>query len=168
MKLFMIYIGGKTKQAIIELHDMRFVIAENIEQTYDELRKGWWGEPETLHLDCWGAVESADGYNLRLKTIPSDSENKLYFVNLGGYSTEEFTELHKNVLVVAPTESKAKVRALKQILDWQSHHKDYQFEIEHLLALDQVAHEKNLYIHLEPTDNPVPFEFTAKYVPIGK
>lgn len=168
MKLFMIYIGGKTKQAIIELHDMRFVIAQNIEQTYDELRKGWWGEPETLHLDCWGAVESADGYNLSLKTTPQESENKLYFVNLGGYSTEEFTELHKNVLVVAPTESKAKVRALMRILDWQSHHKDYQFEIEHLLALDQVAHEKNLYIHLESTDNPVPFEFTAKYVPIGK
>lgn len=168
MKLFMIYIGGKTKQAIIELHDMRFVIAENIEQTYEELRKGWWGEPETLHLDCWGAVESADGYNLSLKPTPQESENKLYFVNLGGYSSEEFTELHKNVLVVAPTESKAKVRALKQILDWQSHHKDYQFEVEHLLALEQIVLAKNLYIHLEPTNNPVAFEFTAKYVPIGR
>lgn len=76
--------------------------------------------------------------------------------------------MHKNVFVVAPNESKAKVRALKQILDWESHHRDYQFELENILDLSQTAEEKNLFIHLEEKDNEKQFEFTCKYVPIGK
>lgn len=34
-KLFIIYIGGSHEKAFIELHDMRFVIAETIEDTYE-------------------------------------------------------------------------------------------------------------------------------------
>ena len=77
--------------------------------------------------------------NITLKPeAPLDSDNKLYFVNLGGYDNNEFTELHKNILVVASNTSKAKVRALKQILDWQSHHRDYQFELESILSVSQL------------------------------
>lgn len=169
MKLFVIYIGGIHEKAFIELHDMRFVIADKIEDTYEELRKTWWGTPESLHTDAWGALEYADGHNIVLKDHPPlDTENKLYFVNLGGYDSNEFTELHKNVFVVAPTASKAKVRALKQILDWQSHHRDYQFELENILDVSEMAKTQNLYIHLEPSDVEKKFEFTCKYNPIGK
>ena len=35
MKLFAIYIGGTHEKALIELHDMRFIIAENIKDTYE-------------------------------------------------------------------------------------------------------------------------------------
>jgi hypothetical protein len=168
MNLFVIYIGGKHKDAFIELHDIRFVLAETIEDTYEELKNSWWGEIETLHLDCWGILKSAGNYNIRLKKEPANSENKLFFVNLGGYDLNEFTELHKNVFVVAPTESKAKVQGLKQILDWKSHHRDYLYEVENIVNLNKIVAEKNLYIHLEPTDAPDPFEFTCKYVSIGK
>ena len=37
--------------------------------------------------------------------------NKLFFVNLGGYDPDEFTELHKNVLLVAPDAKTAKAKA---------------------------------------------------------
>lgn len=50
MKLFAIYIGGAHKKSLIELHDMRFVIANTIEETYDTLRQSWWGIPASLHL----------------------------------------------------------------------------------------------------------------------
>jgi hypothetical protein len=89
-------------------------------------------------------------------------------VNLGGYDPNEFSELHKNVFVVAPTESKAKVKALKTILDWQSHHKDYLYDVEQAVNLSALAAEKSLYIHLEPTTTPEPFSFSCKYHPIGK
>ncbi len=39
MKLFIIYIGGTHENAFIEVHDMRFVIAKTIEDTYDSLKK---------------------------------------------------------------------------------------------------------------------------------
>lgn len=48
MHLFVIYIGGSHSQSLIELHDMRFVIASTIEETYDALRQSWWGTPISL------------------------------------------------------------------------------------------------------------------------
>ncbi len=57
MNLFMIYIGGTIHGALIELHDMRFVCADKIEDTYSSLKKNWWGSPESLHLDAWGMVK---------------------------------------------------------------------------------------------------------------
>ena len=119
MKLFVIYIGGAHEKSFIELHDMRFIIAEKIEDTHNQIRESWWGIPEKLHIDAWGELRYADGYNIHLKSEPSENtENKLYFINLGGYDNNEFTELHKNVFIVAESESKAKVKALKQILHW--------------------------------------------------
>lgn len=56
MKLFLIYIDGAHERSFIELHDIRFIIANKIEDTYDALRSSWWGKPGTLHLDSWGAL----------------------------------------------------------------------------------------------------------------
>lgn len=168
MKIFAIYIGGSMPNSLIELHDARFVLAETLEDTVPELKSTWWGTPESLHMDCWGELTSADGHNIHLKPEPATGEDKLWFVNLGGYDPTDFTELHKNVFVVAPTESKAKVRALKQILDWKSHHKDYIQDVEKLTCLSEIALAKGLYIHLEKTDTPTPFTFKYGYNPLTK
>ena len=168
MKLFVFFIGGDIEGSLIELHDARFVAAETMEDTYPAIKKSWWGRPESLHLDCWGELTSADGHNVVLKSEPPEGENRLWFVNLGGYDPAEFIELHKNVFVVAPNESKAKVRALKYILDWKSHHKDQQYEMEKMSDIGDILKKQGLYIHLEPTDTPVPFTFTTGYKPIGK
>lgn len=168
-KLFGIYIGGAHEKSIIELHDMRFVVADSIEDTYEELKNTWWGTPESLHLDAWGVVRWADGYEVHIKDIPSDDNtNKLFFVNLGGYDRHQFTELHKNVFVVAENSSKAKVKALRQILDWESHHRDYQLEIDNITCINNLTDTENFYIHLVPTSEEIPFEFTCKYTPIGQ
>jgi hypothetical protein len=168
MKLFAIYIGGSTDRSLIELHDMRFVIADSIENTHDDLKAGWWGTPDSLHIDCYGELVSTDGYNIHLRKEPSVGDEKLYFVNLGAYDPQDFTELHKNVFVIAPTESKAKVKALKIIQDWGAHHVDFMYDIEKMFCLNDIAREKSLYIHLEKTDKPEPFEFVCKYMPLDK
>lgn len=168
MNLFVIYIGGKITGSLIELHDMRFVIADTIEDTYEELRQSWWGESKSLHLDCWGILKSTDTHHIVLKDQPTTSPEKLYFVNLGGYDPALFTELHKNVFVVAENEADAKIKAVKQIADWGSPHRDYSYDIENIFCITQaMADKKNYYIHLQPTDKPQAFEFIAKYVPIG-
>ena len=110
MKLFAVYIGGDIKGANIELHDMRFVLADSIESSYDEVRRQWWGTPSSLHIDCWCELSRADGYRILLKPEPSTDTKKLYYVNVGGYDGKEFAELHKNIFVVEETESKAKVK----------------------------------------------------------
>lgn len=167
MKLFVIYIGGAHEKSFIELHDMRFIIANKIEDTYDSLIDSWWGIKNKLHIDAWGALEYVDGYNIHIKDEPQeDIGNQLYFINLGGYNSAEFTELHKNVFVVAPNESKAKLKALKQILDWESYHRDYQFEVDDVLDVSKIISHDKKYIHLEPTDNERKFEFICKYTPL--
>jgi hypothetical protein len=170
MKLFVFYIGGSMKNAHIELHDIRFCIGETLEGCFGRLRAEWWGEPDSLHLDCWGELTHADGYDISfVKSASGDASpgaDRLYFVNLGGYAPEEFTELHKNVFVVAPTESKAKVRALKTVLDWKGHHKDYSYDVERTVCLDGVAASGGYRIVLTPAAEK-PFRFEQGYRPIG-
>lgn len=168
MKLFAIYIGGEMQGANIEVHDVRFVVAPSIEETYAILRSQWWGVPRSLHIDCWAELTHADGYDITLSTEPSADTPKLYFVNLGGYEPIEFAERHRNVFVVAESESKAKTRALRQVRNWIEPHRDDLYEAEHVFALDCAADEQRLFIHLTPTEEPREIEFTCQYIPIRK
>lgn len=59
-------------------------------------------------------------------------------------------------------------RFSKQILHWQSHHRDYQYDVDHMIKVDKYLAIKDYYIHLIPSDESKPFLFTCKYVPIGK
>lgn len=168
MNLFVIYIGGMHEKSLIELHDIRFVVANSIEETYPYLRNSWWGRSEGLHLDSWGILKYADGYNISLRPTAYSGIEKLYFVNLGGYDKTKFTELHENVFIVASTPEEAKVKAKNLVSHWEVPHKDNQYEIEHILDVSNIIDNKDLYIHLEKADKEGKFEFTCKYVPIWK
>ncbi len=160
MNLFMVYIGGYKDNANLELHDMRFVIGEKIEDCYPTLKNQWWGDEKGFHMDAWGVVKSADGYNVSINNTPAKQSEKLWFVNLGGYDPEQFTELHKNVLVVANDHTEAKLRAKEQIKNWTKPHRDKWFEVEKVLELTNIDDK---YIHLHKTDKPTEFEFTCDY-----
>lgn len=170
MYLFVIYIGGAHKCSLIELHDIRFVVGNTIEETYETLRQSWWGIPESLHLDAWGILNYADGYSISIDNESiAETKHKLYFVNLGGYDQNRFTELHKNVFVVAPDEHQAKQKAIQQIIEWESPHRDYLHQVDSLIDLNLlVANDNGLHIHLKKEVEEKPFEFTCRYVPIGK
>lgn len=168
MKLFAFYVGGDTETSNIELHDLFFSVGEKPEDCYEDLKKQWWGTPQSLHIDCFGDLHHANGYDIILKSEPYSEDQQLYFANLGGYDTTLFTELHKNLFVVAPTESKAKVKALKTVPEWSLHHKDNLYEVENMLCLNDLLKEKDIHIHLIESKEEKPFEFTCGYFPIGK
>jgi hypothetical protein len=169
MKLFAFYIGGRNGKSHIELHDFRVCAGARIEDCYDDLRKQWWGTKQSLHLDCWGALEQADGYDITLHNKPDSDEKglKLWFLNLGGYDPAHFTELHSNVFVVAENEIKAKARALTQLAGWRAPHRDMQYEVESVINIHDLFRER-LYIHLRPASEERPFRFECGYRPIGK
>lgn len=168
MKLFAIYIGGEFPGANIEIHDVRFVVADSIEKTHDELRRQWWGIPRSLHIDCWAEVIHADGYNITLRPEPFEGPERLYFVNLGGYEPGEFAECHRNVFVVAENEAKAKYRALKDVRHWVEPHRDDLYEAEKAFCLDETLGEQQLHVHLTPAASPSDPVFTCEYIPIRK
>jgi hypothetical protein len=165
----MFYIGGNCGNSNIELHDVRFSIGESPEDCYDDLRRQWWGEPGSLHLDCWGVVEQADGFDVAVTTIPSTGNSvNLYFVNLGGYDRSEFSELHRNVLLVAADAKAAKVRALKEVQGWSEPHRDKAFEVEKTLDVSALAHGQGYYLTLTKAKETKQFSFVCKYLPIGR
>jgi hypothetical protein len=169
MKLFMFYVGGNCANSNVELHDVRFSIGRAAEDCYDDLRRQWWGEPRSLHLDCWGAVEQADGYDIVLSNQPSDeAEQQLFFVNLGGYDPAEFTELHKNVLIVARDEVAAKAKAKAQINHWRKPHRDRLFEIEKTIDIGAQMQHHGYHLILRPAAQEKPFRFECDYRLIGQ
>jgi hypothetical protein len=168
MKLFMFYIGGDCGNSNIELHDIRFSVGSRAEDCYDDLRRQWWGDSKSLHLDCWGAVEQVDGFDICLETAPPDDMSaKLFFVNLGGYSALEFSELHSNLLIVAADAKAAKQKALVQVNGWAQPHKDRLFEIEKAIDVTALMQAYGCYLTLKPATNEKPFRFHCEYLPIG-
>jgi hypothetical protein len=166
MKLFAIYIGGELKEANIELHDMRFVIAPSIGETHGELRRQWWGEPDSLHIDCWAELDEVDGYKITLCPEPFAGKEKLYYLNMGGYDPREFIEKHQNVFVVAAGVPEAKARALQRISHWKLPHRDEMYEADKIFALDKLSTTTRLHLHFEPTGAARPLVFTCKYLPL--
>lgn len=167
MRLFAIYIGGEHPSARIEIHDMRFVIANTLQETHDALRAQWWGTPGTLHIDCWAEIDHADGYDIVLAFEPVAQPEKLYYVNLGGYDPARFAEQHKNMFVVARSAAAAETRALATISDWKDPHRDDLYEAEQAFALDQV---EGLFIHLrarlDATSDHAQPRFSCRYTPL--
>src|SRR5258708_39726848 len=103
MKLFMFYVGGDCGNSNVELYDVRFSIGSAPEDCYEDLRRQWWGTPNSLHLDCWGPVEQADGFDVTLTAEPlGEQACRLFFVNLGGYNPLQFGCLHQKLADAAP------------------------------------------------------------------
>ena len=169
MKLFAVVVGGEVEGCHVELHDTRFVAGERIEDCYDALKAQWWGTPESLHLDAWGPLEWADGYGVEIVRGAEAAEDlqRLWFLNLGGYDPSRFEELHRNVFLVAPDWRSAKTRALAEVKTWTSPHKDYAFDVERAIDVAGALGD-GWRIRLTPDPEPKPFEFEARYVPIGK
>lgn len=166
MKLFAIYIGGEHPGANIEVHDIRFVAAPSIEDTYETLRAQWWGRPGSLHIDCWSEIGHADGYEVTLRPEPYEGAEKLYYVNLGGYDGIAFAEQHRNIFVVADSLPAAKARAIKRAADWTDPHRDEMYEAEQAFALNEAAQAQRLHIHLTAAPLTGDPAFTCRYIPL--
>lgn len=169
--LFYIEIGGNTKSSHVELHDVRFAVADKIENTYQGLKSEWWGDPSSLHLDCWGAVTYVDGHNIEIHNVPQETDKKLFFVNLGGYNPGEWGEKHINVFVVAKNDAAASKKAKEENFPktkWGgTAHKDFSWEVDKVLDVSSMAARNGKYIHLIPNTSKKEFQFKCSYTPIA-
>ena len=102
-KLFMIGLGGNLKNTNVEIHDMRFVLANHLEETFQTVKENWYGDD--LHLDSYTIIEEIDGYTLDLE---ESSKERLYMIVYGGYKKDHIDELHTYDFVLATTAKEAK------------------------------------------------------------
>lgn len=139
MKLFMINIGGKTHHSTIEIHDIQFVVAETIEETYDIIKERWFGR--SLHIDSYKVIEGVEGYRVKIVKEPT-ADKKLFLVNVGGYLEDEMMEQHKTQLMVCDDLSHAKSRAGDELFS--------NLELEHIDNITDIENTlEGHYIKLE-------------------
>ncbi len=123
--LFMVMLGGRHARANTEVHDVVFAVADSLEESYPQLKNAWFGEKKYQ-------IQFSDAQ-------PQAEDEKLWLINLGGYDTREFGELHRYVLVVAPHAAEAKQLG-KQYFDqkWQKQHTDRVLDVDDCIAIDCV------------------------------
>lgn len=158
-QLFMVYLGGHAGQCHIEVHDVRFVIGEQIEDTYPELIQQWYGDKSGLHLDSYHIVDTvlgSDGktYQVNVSQQPAaDTAMKLYFVNMGGYHPDQMAEQHAFSLFACRDEIQAKQMARQRLLTHSQHpHKDNLHAVDNCLAIRLLD---SWHIHLTVSPKPV-------------
>ena len=134
LSLFIVVLGGRSLKSNIEIHDVRWVLGETIEDTFPELREQWLGKTSGLHIDSYKRIKYVDGYKIAVSKsnkkdhINTKSEdNYLWFINLGGYDPKKMYEEHEFTLVVAKKAIDAKKKAK---INWDSslrnkHNDDY-------------------------------------------
>ena len=167
--LYLVVLGGRAKKANIELHDVRWVVGSKIEDTYDTLRKDWFGSPKGLHIDSYKKIKYIDGYKINLIYLENDKIEKnqsikkkksrkyLWFVNIGGYNPTSMQEKHEFGLVTASTKLEAKnIAKSKWLIGCKKKHKDDIASLELLLRCDDCEIIKKIgkwQIELNPDNN---------------
>ena len=167
--LYLVVLGGRAKKANIELHDVRWVVGSKIEDTYDTLRKDWFGSPKGLHIDSYKKIKYIDGYKINLINFEKDKREKnqlvkknkakkyLWFVNLGGYNPTSMQEKHEFGLVTASNKLEAKNLAKsKWLIGCKKKHNDDIASIEMLINCydcELIKKIDNWKIELTPVNN---------------
>jgi len=167
--LFLVVLGGRAHKANVELHDVRWVVGSKIEDTFNVLRKNWFGSIDGLHIDSFKKIEYIDGYKINLKNFEKNKiKNKqsfnqinpkknLWFVNIGGYDPSSMQEKHEFGLVVASSSLEAKNMAkTKWLSGCKKKHKDDIASLETLISCDDCELIKkidNWEIELTPNKN---------------
>jgi len=167
--LYLVVLGGRAKKANIELHDVRWVVGSTIENTFDTLRKDWFGSLDGLHIDSYKKIKYIDGHKVNLINSEKDkikkqqlvNKNKakknLWFVNIGGYSPTSMQEKHEFGLVIASNKFEAKNKAKsKWLIGCKKKHKDDLASLEMLTRYDDCELIKkigNWEIELTPDNN---------------
>ncbi|MDC3052868.1 DUF1543 domain-containing protein [Prochlorococcus sp. AH-736-A13] len=167
--LYLVVLGGKAKKANIELHDVRWVVGSKIEDTYDTLRRDWFGSPEGLHIDSYKKIKYIDGYKINLIYLEKDRIDKkqlvkknkpkkhLWFVNIGGYNSTSMQEKHEFGLVTASTKLEAiNIAKSKWLIGCKKKHKDNLACLEMIISCDnceQIKKIGNWQIDLTPNNN---------------
>ena len=114
--LYMVLLGATPPGRLTEQHDIFFGIGPDVKALKHDMY-AFWPDAGQLHGDSWRAVTHVNGYKIDI--VPNDehvpTEEKLFFLNLGGYKPGDLEEYHYKMLVVAKTMGEA-VKASKKTI----------------------------------------------------
>ncbi len=101
MNLYYLILGATPKGRNTEQHDVFFGIAEEVKDLVPDIKDFWKEAEGNIHVDGFQKVDFVDGYRIKIALKSSSiQENKLFFINLGGYKKGVFAEFHEQHLMV--------------------------------------------------------------------
>ncbi len=165
-KLFMLLVGCTPPGRHTEQHDIYFQIGNGIADLIPGVIEFWPEAKGYIHVDAWREVTNVEGYTVEIKpanglatSTALNGDNRLFFLNLGGYKPNEFEEFHYKILAVAKEKGEAVMQA-KQTAFYKhtffkgadSHIDDkYGIDVDDVYAIEDIlpAGDKSKYsIHI--------------------
>lgn len=115
-RLFAILLGCQPKGRTVEQHDYFFGIAHSLKELVSDIYRFWPEGGKSLHIDAWREVNSVDGHEIKVlrRNEQSPKQQHLFFINLGGYATGRFEEMHHTHLTIQSDISEA-IRVVKKL-----------------------------------------------------
>lgn len=112
----MVLLGSKAEGRNVEQHDFFFGVASSLAELVPQLYAFWPEAGKSLHIDGWREVTAVEGYKvdvyLKMGDEPSP-EQRLFFINLGGYTAGRLEEQHYTLLSVCVDKAEATQQAKK-------------------------------------------------------
>ena len=115
MKLFLLILGCRPKGRNTEQHDTFFGIGNSLSDLLPQI-ENFWPDGGKIHIDSWREITAVNGYSVKViprRELEEPIENKLFFLNLGGYKPQDLEEYHYKLLAVANTKTAA-IQAAKK------------------------------------------------------
>lgn len=185
LKLYMVLLGSKAEGRNVEQHDFFFGVASSLADLVPQLRAFWPEAGKSLHIDGWREVTAVDGYrvDIRLKNDDqSNQEQRLFFINLGGYTAGRLEEQHYTLLSVCADKAEATQKAKKAAFFKQASitgvkganaHIDekYGIDVDEVHRIEDIWHPQLIdkySIKLSPSAELVPDEVHLGYFRLDK
>lgn len=165
-KLYMLLLGSKAPKRNVEQHDYFFGIATSIKELIPEIKAFWPEAGKSIHVDGWRTVNMVEGFEISVvlnSEISEPNDNKLYFINLGGYQEGKLEEQHYVVLSVNSEKALAIHHAKKtaffkrnSIKGANSHiDEKYGIDVDDIFKIDDIlSRETKEKYHIRITENP--------------
>jgi len=165
-RLYMLLLGCKPHSRFTEQHDVFFGIGESLQDLIPSIIAFWPEAEGKIHIDAWRTVSNVNGYSIQI--IPANDiqniekkDNRLFFLNLGGYKENDFEEYHYKMLVVAPDKATAISKA-KQTAFFKhnaSPHIDdkYGVDVDDIYEIDEIlpaSFKENYHIRIRESSIP--------------
>ena len=178
----MILLGCKPVGRNTEQHDLFFGIGRSLSDVKNDIVDFWKEANGKIHIDGWREVRSVDGYKIEVvnkEAVVSSQNEKLFFINLGGYKQNELEEYHYKMLTIAPDKGtaiqKAKQTAFYKHTGFEgaaSHIDDkYGIDVDDIYEIEDIlpSYLKEKYsLHINRAENEKEDELHLGYLKIDK
>jgi hypothetical protein len=170
LKLYMLLLGSKAPGRHVEQHDFFFGVASSLNELVPAIKTFWRGAVGNLHIDGWREVNTVDGYNVKVvlkDEATTPSQNKLFFINLGGYMAGRLEEQHHVILSVKTDRGHAiqdarkaaffKTNTIASVKGANAHIDDkYGIDVDDIYKIEEMlpaSHKDKYHIEITPVSD---------------